>query len=177
MSLTFRISLFFALAILIVGCTTSRTATSASPGGTKGASLTTEEALEIMRRVEREPLSAEAPELRRTALEWIVSSKDLGDLSIETSYLRELENSTWPFKGEMVIQFLFGSAIWRMTGDSLRSDPLAQAEAGLRSVLAAYKNMLAADAKLREPSLDDLDEVRRLGKLRSYIRDIDSKRP
>jgi hypothetical protein len=173
MALIFRISLFFALSILVVGCTSSRTTTSAA----QGSSLTTEEALEIMRRVEREPLSAEAPGLRRTALDWVVNSKELGDLSIETSYLRELENSNWPFKGEMVIQFLFGSAIWRMTGDSLRSDPLAQAEAGLRSVLAAYKNMLAADAKLREPSLDDLDEVRRLGKLRAYIRDIDSKRP
>ena len=176
MALTSRIWLFPALSILIVGCTSSQTSSSASSGA-KGASLTTEEALEIMRRVEREPLSAEAPELRRTALEWVVNSKELGDLSIETSYLRELENSTWPFKGEMVIQYLLGSATWKLTGDSLRNDRLAQAEAGLRSVLAAYKNMLAADAKLREPSLDDLDEIRRQGKLRLYIRDIDSKQP
>jgi hypothetical protein len=141
----------------------------------KGASLTTDEALELMRRVEREPLAAGAPQMRQRAFEWAMSSKELGDITVETRYLSELENSNYPFKGEMLMQYVFGMAVWKMTGDSLRTDYQTQVEAGLRSVLAAYKNMLVADAKLREPSLDSLDEIRRRGRLRDYIREIDAR--
>jgi hypothetical protein len=39
-------------------------------------------------------------------------------------------------------------------------------------MITAYRNMLQADAKLRDHFLDELDQLRRLGKLRDYIERI-----
>jgi hypothetical protein len=136
------------------------------------ADLTVDQALAMMRRVEQEPLAAGATEIRRKAFEWVARSKQVGTIEVDTDYLHDLEE-WYPFKGEMLMQYVFGMVTWKLAGDSLREDRKTQIEAGLRSVLAAYKNILAADPKLHESFLDRLDGIRKLGKLREYIDRVD----
>jgi hypothetical protein len=132
--------------------------------------------LEKMRRVEREPLTAEAPDLRREAFEWVVSSPDLGGFEADASWVGELDRGNYPFKGEMMMQFVFGMVLWRFSGEVTSGDKIAQVEGGFRSMIAAYRNILLADKNLRDPWLNQLDEIRRTGKLRAYIEEIEGRR-
>ena len=132
--------------------------------------------LEIMRRVEREPLSAEAPDLRSQAFTWVVSAPDLKGFDIDASYVDPLDKGVYPFKGEMMMQFVFGMVLWRYSPESTGGVKAAKIEAGLRSMIAAYRNIVQMDRNLKDPWLEHLDELRRLGRLRAYVEEIEAGR-
>ncbi|HVK39304.1 MAG TPA: hypothetical protein VNA88_12260 [Candidatus Kapabacteria bacterium] len=139
------------------------------------STMTRDSALALMRALEAAPLGRGASVDRQRAFEWLASTDDLDGIAIDGRYLRPLEESEYPFAGELLMQFGFGIAMHRMSPEGEASDHAEQVEAGLRSVIAAYRNMVREDVKLGDKFLDDLDQIRRLGKLREYIAKVDEQ--
>jgi hypothetical protein len=123
----------------------------------------------MIRRLEIEPLGAEATRMRQALFVWMVGSERLQGFDAATGPIDGLESSSNSYREELMLQFLFGGAGWVVRSAPDSSDLAAQQEAGIRSMLAAYKNMAQVDANLADPFLDKLDEIRRMGELRDYI--------
>jgi hypothetical protein len=169
------------------GCSASRQASGTISDGDSTAralpqettlpatSLSRDSAIAIMKRLEREPLAPGATADRQRAFEWLAANDELGGIAIDGRYLKPLEDSDYPFAGELLMQYGFGMALYRMTPEGAVSERAAQVEAGLRSVIATYRNMVQADIKLGTKFLDDLDQIRRLGRLREYIEKVDEQ--
>jgi hypothetical protein len=168
-----------ALLPIVAGCgsaSSARRADSDRQGGSIVEDSTRSAILEIMRRVEREPLAAEAPDLRTQAFTWVVSTPDLKGFDIDASYVEPLDKGVYPFKGEMMMQFVFGMVLWRYSPEAAAGGNVAKIEAGLRSMIAAYRNIVLMDRNLKDPWLERLDELRRLGRLRAYVEEIEAAR-
>jgi hypothetical protein len=163
---------------IVVGCGSASSARRADQqqGGPIVEDSTRSAILEIMRRVEREPLAADAPDLRNQAFTWVVSTPDLKGFDIDASYVDPLDKGVYPFKGEMMMQFVFGMVLWRYSPEAAAGGKVAKIEAGLRSMIAAYRNIVLMDRNLKDPWLERLDELRRLGRLRAYVEEIEAAR-
>src|SRR5688500_18010485 len=101
-----------ALLLPMTGCgsasTTSRAGQPTATTTTRGTPDSTLRAmLEAMRRLEREPLAAGAGELRRRTFAWIATAPQISGIDLDASYVSELERGTYPFQGEMMMQFFF----------------------------------------------------------------------
>ncbi len=179
-SRVFSLIISFTLPCILISCAGSSKTTETEGSRTDAAaqleqtSLATERALETIRELEQFPLSAEAPKQREQLLAWVVTSPEVGDIEVVTSYLDNFEESPHPFAGALLMQYLFGMAKWKVTDGKNTTDNHAMVESGLRSVLAAYKSMTARDRNLHDPFLDDLDRIRQLGNLEEYIQEVDS---
>jgi hypothetical protein len=138
------------------------------PGPKALAPMPDDSAVIAIRGLEAEPFSDNAPTLRRRLFEWLLTAPNLPDFNASTLPIDELQSSAHANKEELMMQFLFGGAAWRLGAGGSR-DLAAQQEAGLRSMIVAYRNMVQADPGLRDDFLDRLDELRRLGELRRYI--------
>jgi hypothetical protein len=162
--------------LLLQACGSSRQTTTSggAPPQLERSTLTRDEAIALMRALESAPLAPGATDDRQRAFAWIASSDEL-EIAIDGRYLKPLEDSEYPFAGELLMQFAFGMAMHRLSPEGAASEYAAQVEAGLRSVIAAYRNMVQADVKLGDKFLDDLDQIRRLGRLREYIAKVDEQ--
>lgn len=167
--------LLSALLTLAAGCASPSDARRTA-ATTPGDDSTRTAMLEMMRTVEREPLAATAPAMRTRAFDWVASAPELRGFDMDAQYLDELDRGVYPFKGEMMMQYIFGMVLWRFSPEGTSSDRIAQAEAGLRSMIAAYRNILQSDRKLSDPWLDRLDELRRLGRLRAFVEEFEARR-
>lgn len=176
-STTLRLLVPLVAALLSGGCGASRDAQRAgtSAPSLSPSTLSRDSAIAIMRRLEQAPLAAGATSDRQRAFEWLASSEELSGIAIDGRYLKPLEDSDYPFAGELLMQFGFGMALYRLSPDGAASEYPAQVEAGLRSVITTYRNMVQADIKLGNRFLDDLDQIRRLGRLGEYIAKVDEQ--
>ena len=137
--------------------------------------ITTSEAISLIASLEQDPLSEDAPARRMVLTAWVMASPDVGELVPDDTYIGDLFSSDHPYSSELFMQYMFGMA--RAQTD--RSAPHGQAyaiEAGIRSMLAAYKSFVAADESLRDHFLDELDHLRQLGKLSSYIEEVNRQK-
>lgn len=172
--------------LLLAGCAGSRGAASQErPAATEKYSadsalfaaeaLDDASALAAVRLLENRPLDSAAPALRRRLFAWLVSSPGLSEFATATPPIDELRQSRFPHKEELMMQYLFGSAALVMTTLDSPPDLLSQQEAGLRSMIVAYRNMVQGEPGGRDSFLDDLDGMRRRGELRDYLKEVNVK--
>jgi hypothetical protein len=168
-----RLSLL--LLILLAGCATQKGSVRPGDNGagrdTLLAAVTPmpdDSAVIAVRALEADPTAPAAPALRKRLFEWVLTSKSLRGFDASTRPIDDLERSEYPYKDELMMQFIFGGAAWRIAADS-SADLTMQQEAGVRSLLAAYRNVIQFQPSLRDQFLDRLDELRRRGELRGYI--------
>ena len=137
--------------------------------------VTLSEALSLITSLEQDPLAEEAPARRMVLTAWVMASPDVGDLVPDDRYVGDLFSSDDPYSSELFMQYMFGMAQSQAQTEGLPKQTEA-VEEGLRSMLATYKSLVAADESLRDRFLDELDRIRQLGKLRSYIESVDAQR-
>lgn len=168
-------------ALTLASCASSRNAprggdqTTASRMTTASGAINTDTAMAIMRRLEAAPLAAGATAERQRVFEWLASTDQLEGIAIDGRYLDKLESTEYPFAGELLMQFAFGIAMHRVSLDGVASEHIDEVEAGLRSAITAYRNIVQTDFKLADKFLEDLDQIRRLGRLRAYIEKVDEQ--
>lgn len=161
---------------LISGCSTPgqtvRTTTHTLPTADTlavdtAALLDDSSAVAAIRRLEADPLDSGAADLRRHLFLWLVASPKLQNFASDTPPVDELQKSDFPYREELLLQYLFGSAAWVISGAP--GDLTDQQEAGLRSLIAAYRSMVQREPAHRDAFIDMLDGLRRKGELRGYI--------
>jgi hypothetical protein len=105
--------------------------------------------------LEEQPFHKDAPLVRTALLEWEDTSKDVVDV-VCPPVLSPLPNKSIKYSGELLAQFIFGSASYQLTNPSEKGKLQPSQLAGMRSMLKAYRSMVAQDPKARVPRLDEL---------------------
>lgn len=183
----FLILLLLAVSLLLLlnGCAASRRSVSEDRVSTStyaaDSALFAAEALDgpaalaAVHLLENRPLDTAAPALRRRLFAWLVSSAGLSQFTPATPPVDELQKSGFPYKDELMMQYLFGSAALVVGSMDEGPDLFSQQEAGLRSMIVAYRNMVQSQPSVRDPFLDDLDGMRRRGELRDYLKEVSER--
>lgn len=135
--------------------------------------IETSEALPLITALEQAPLSPEAPAQRQVLTAWLFASPDIGELTPDDAYINEFVNAEHPYGYELFLQYMLGMAHSQAVKAGGKQDHV---ESGIRSLLATYKTLLAADESVQDSFLDRLDRIRQRGELREYIEEIDRRR-
>jgi hypothetical protein len=105
--------------------------------------------------LEEQPFHKDAPIIRAELLKWEDASKDVVDV-VCPPVLSPLPNKSIKYSGELIAQFIFGSASYQLINPSEKGKLQPAQLAGMRSLLKAYRSMIALDSKARVSRLDEL---------------------
>ena len=144
-----------------------------APGlaGARGPSTAQERkrAVEITRRLEKEPLSRSGVEARSWLLRFIVEAPDfeVRGCSGPLDVLGKEEDG--PYAQILYVQSVFGMTAFMLENPKKAQDWAAVQTAGIESTLKAYESILRADSEARWKQLDRLVTARKAGKLRALV--------
>lgn len=121
--------------------------------------------------LEAQPRHPEATSIRALLLEWEDSSTDVVDY-VCPDVLAPIPGKGTANGPELLAQFIFGSAAFQVANPSQKGALQASQLAGMRSMLKAYKVLLATDASARIPRFDALAAMDAQGTLPAYLEPI-----
>lgn len=129
-------------------------------------------ALEVTHRLERDPLGKVAGADRRWLFQWIADIPDVNVTSCSGPLDALMEDQAGGRHGmELYLQSVFGMAAFIIQHPRAKDDWVAVQRAGIESVLRAYRSLQKADRKTRWPVLDELEAIRKAGKLSELVRE------
>jgi hypothetical protein len=137
----------------------------------RGPSTTEErkKAVEITRKLEREPLARSGAESREWLLRFIVEAPDFNVRGCSGPLDVLAKNEDGPYARLLYVQSIFGMASFMFEHPKKANDWAAVQTAGIESVLRAYESVLRADSEARWKELDRLVAARKAGKLRKLV--------
>ncbi len=125
-------------------------------------------ALEVTRKLEREPLSRKSMQDRRWLFQWIVEIPDINVLSCKGP-LDPLEQDEEGYGQLLYVQSVFGMAAYLIEHPDKKNDWVSVQTAGIESVLRAYESIRKADSAARWKELDRLVTAQKSGKLKGIV--------
>jgi len=111
----------------------------------------------LTRFLEDRPLDENAPLFRAALLDWEDKSKDVVDV-VCPGIFSPLPDKSVKYNGELLVQFIFGSAAYQIANPKEKGKLLPAQLAGMRSMLKAYRSFLARDPSARIPRFDELSK-------------------
>lgn len=126
-------------------------------------------AVEVTRKLEKQPLARSSNQDRAWLLEFIVEAPDFevksctGPLDV---LARDEDN---PYARVLYVQSVFGMAAFLFESPKKAGDWAAVQTAGIESTLKAYESLLKADPDARWKELDRLLAARGKGRLRALV--------
>jgi hypothetical protein len=138
----------------------------------RGASTKAERqrAVEVTRRLEKNPLAKGGDADRVWLFQWIVEIPDINIRTCESPLDQLKEDEGERHGRELFLQHVFGITTFLIENPKRKDDWVAQQVAGLESVLRAYRSLRKTDPAVRWRSLDRYDELRREGKLADAVK-------
>ncbi len=126
-------------------------------------------AVELTRKLERQPLARSSNQDRAWLLEFIVEAPDfeVKGCSGPLDVLAKEEDG--PYARVLYVQSVFGMAAFMFANPKKVEDWAAVQTAGIESTLKAYESILKADPDARWKELDRLVASRNSGKLRKLV--------
>lgn len=121
--------------------------------------------------LEAQPRHPEATSIRALLLEWEDSTKDVVDY-VCPDVLTPVPGTGIPNGPELLAQFIFGSAAFQIANPSQKGALQPSQLAGMRSMLKAYKALLATDPGARIQRFDALAAMDAAGTLPAYLEPI-----
>ena len=109
----------------------------------------------LTRFLEEQPFHESAPLARAELLRWEEKTKDVAVI-VCPGVLEPLPSPDLKYGNELLVQFIFGSAAYQLANPADKGVLLPGQLAGMRSILAAYRSMLAHDPKARIARFDEL---------------------
>jgi len=125
----------------------------------------------MTRFLEAEPLSKYAPTVRDKLLRWEEKTKDVAVL-VCPGVLAPLPDKDVQFNAELCAQFIFGSASFQLLNPSQKASVFAGQLAGVRSIIATYRSILALKPEARIPRFDQLSQFEADGTLEEVLRPV-----
>jgi hypothetical protein len=126
-------------------------------------------AVELTRRLEKEPLARSGGEARDWLLEFIVEAPDFNVKGCSGPLDVLAKNEDGPYARILYVQSIFGMAAFMFEHPKQVNDWAAVQTAGIDSTLKAYESILRADHAARWKELDRLVAARKAGKLRKLV--------
>lgn len=122
----------------------------------------------LTRFLEDQPLNESAPMVRSALLQWEDKSKDVVDVVCPGIFL-PLPDKSIKYSSELLAQFIFGSAAYQIANPAEKGKLIPAQLAGMRSMLKAYRSILAQDSSTRVPRLDELAKDEEQGTLQQVL--------
>jgi hypothetical protein len=167
------------LAISIAALSTgSALAAQAQPQSSPAAAPTLSadklQALDYTRRLEADPLAADAKELSGWLLEWVAKAPDIDVTVCDT--LGMLDEKHYAYTSHLVVQTMFGMAAYLIEHPDAKSLDVEVQAAGVRSALAAYASILKQHPEAKHPVMDALAAHDSAGDLPKYMEGVIAKK-
>lgn len=121
--------------------------------------------------LEAQPRHPEATSIRALLFEWEDSTKDAVDY-VCPEVLAPVPAAGTPNGPELMAQFIFGSAAYQVANPSQKGALQPSQLAGMRSMLKAYKALLASDPAARIERFDALALMDAQSTLPAYLEPI-----
>ncbi|HTV85422.1 MAG TPA: hypothetical protein VME63_08450 [Dyella sp.] len=125
----------------------------------------------LTRFLEQQPLDENAPLIRSALISWEDKSKDVVDV-VCPGVFSPLPDDTIKYNGELLTQFIFGSAAYQIANPSEKGKLMPAQLAGMRSMLKAYRAILAKDPSARIPRFDELSKDDEQGSLPQVLQPL-----
>jgi len=126
-------------------------------------------AIEITRKLEKEPLARSGVEARAWLLQFIVEAPDFNVKGCSGPLDALAKNEDAPYARLLYVQSIFGMAAFMFEHPKQVADWAAVQTAGIESTLKAYQSILRADSDARWKELDRLVAAKNTGKLRKLV--------
>lgn len=118
--------------------------------------------------LEKKPFDPNAAAAREWGFKWVVDTDEV-TIGLCTETMKLIPEKKNKFKGELLMQFTFGMAVYQLENPDKKSDEVASAVAGLESALRAYEAMVAQNEKAKNSELDALLVKRNNNELRALV--------
>jgi hypothetical protein len=152
-------------AALLVLCTPSLAAAARGPS----TPAERKRAIEITRRLEKEPLARSGVEAREWLLRFIIEAPDFNVKSCSGPLDVLAQDEEGPYARLLYVQSIFGMTAFMFEHPKKAEDWAAVQTAGIESTLRAYESLLKADSGARWKELDRLVKARTGGRLRKLV--------
>jgi hypothetical protein len=126
-------------------------------------------AVEITRRLEKEPLARSGVESRAWLLRFVVEAPDFHVKSCRGPLDVLAGEEGDPYAALLYVQSIFGMTAFLFEHPRQAGDWAAVQTAGIESTLKAYESLRRADSEARWKELDRLVTARNAGKLRKLV--------
>jgi len=118
--------------------------------------------------LESHPFDDKAPAMRAWLLDWEDKRKDIIDV-VCAEVLAPIPSNDVAYSGELLAQFIFGSAANQLTNPKEKGKLVPNQLAGMRSLLKAYATILQSKPNARNPRFDELSRQEANGTLESFL--------
>ncbi len=122
--------------------------------------------------LEQQPFNKNAGAAREWGFKWLVET-DQVSVTLCSETMKMIPDKKNKFKSELLMQFTFGQAVFKLENPDQKNDEKAAQLAGIESMLRTYEKMLTENDKARNADLDGLVAKRNSGELKSIV---DSKK-
>ena len=118
--------------------------------------------------LEKKPLDSNAAAAREWGFKWLVDTDDV-TVTLCSETMKLIPEKKNKFKSELLMQFTFGTAVFKLENPESKTDEIAATVAGLESVLRTYEVMIAVNEKAKNAELDDLTVKRNNNELKAVV--------
>lgn len=120
------------------------------------------------RLLEKKPFDPNADIARKWGFKWVADTDEVsvGLCSDTMKLIPEKKNK---FKAELLMQFTFGMAVFKLENPDKKDDETAAQVAGLESMLRAYEVMIAENEKAKSAGMDNLIAKRDSDELKALV--------
>lgn len=122
--------------------------------------------------LEKKPFDPNAPAARNWNFKYIADTDEVS-VVVCGGALKLIPEKKNKFKGELLMQYTFGMAVFKFENPDKKNDENAAQLAGLESMLRTYEVMIAENEKAKNAELDALIVKRDNGELKSIIEAAD----
>lgn len=122
--------------------------------------------------LEKKPFDPNAKAARTWGFKWVTDTDDVSVvLCSETMDL--IPNKKNKYKSELLMQFTFGMAVFKLENPDKKNDEDAAQFAGLESMLRTYEVMVNEKKKAKSKKMDELLAKRDNGELKTMVEESD----
>lgn len=114
------------------------------------------------------PFDPNAPSAREWGFKYVADTDEV-TVTLCSDAMKFIPEKKNKFKAELLMQFTFEMAVFKMQHPDKRSDETAANIAGLEGMLRTYKNMVAANEKAKNADLDALLVKQANGELKTMV--------
>ncbi|MGB7200971.1 MAG: hypothetical protein WBD16_01750 [Pyrinomonadaceae bacterium] len=118
--------------------------------------------------LEKKPFEPNARAAREWGFRWLVETDDV-TVELCSDTMKLIPEKKNKFKAELLMQFSFGMAVFKLENPAKKNDENAANLAGLESVLRTYEAMVAENEKAKNAELDALLQKRGNGELKALV--------
>lgn len=120
------------------------------------------------RLLEAKPFDPNADAARNWGFKYIADTDEVS-VVLCSEVLKLIPEKKNKFKSELLLQFTFGTAVFKLENPDQKEDESAAQFAGMESMLRTYEKMVAENEKAKSPGMDELITKRDNGELKTLV--------